>query len=72
MRENNIKNEKTNNMNNQVNDAENQEITELDVNHLMQIRKEKLDKLIEEGKNPYEITKFNRTHISKEWIIMQN
>ena len=44
MQENNIKNEKTNNMNNQANDAENQEITELDVNHLMQIRKEKLNK----------------------------
>ena len=39
----------------------NQEI-ELDENHLIQIRKEKLRELQEQGKNPYEITKFNRTN----------
>ena len=39
---------------------------ELDMNHLMEVRREKLDKLKEEGKNPFEITKFNKTHTSKE------
>ena len=43
---------------------ENQEV-ELDMNHLMKVRKEKLDNLIAEGKNPFEITKFNRTHTRK-------
>ena len=38
----------------------NQEI-ELDENHLIQIRKEKLKELQEQGKDPFEITKFNRT-----------
>ena len=36
----------------------NQEI-ELDENHLIQIRKEKLKDLQDSGKNPFEITKFN-------------
>ena len=31
-----------------------------------QIRLNKLNKLIEEGKNPYEIVKFDRTHLSNE------
>ena len=44
---------------------ENQE-TELNINHLMQVRKEKLDNLIAECKNPFEITKFNRTHTSAD------
>ena len=39
---------------------------ELDVNHLMQIRRDKLKKLQEEGKDPYEITKFNRTNTAGE------
>ena len=39
-----------------------------DVNHLVQIRKEKLNKLKEEGKNPFNITKFNRTHTSKQIV----
>ena len=43
-----------------MNDNENNEL-EQDVNHLIQIRKEKLNELIENGKNPFEITKFNRT-----------
>ncbi len=41
---------------------------ELDMDHLMQVRREKLEKLREEGKDPFEITKFNRTHTSKEVI----
>ena len=47
---------------NQVNNQE----TELDLNHLMMVRREKLAKLQEEGKNPFEIIKFNRTHNSKQ------
>ena len=39
---------------------------ELDLNQLMKVRREKLDKLREEGKDPYKITKFNITHTSKE------
>ena len=41
---------------------------ELDMNQLMKVRREKLDKLREEGKDPYKITKFNRTHTSKDII----
>ena len=39
---------------------------ELDLNQLMMIRREKLAKLQEEGKDPYQITKFHRTHNSKQ------
>ncbi len=39
---------------------------ELDMNHLMQIRKEKLEELQAKGKNPFEITKFNRTNTAGE------
>lgn len=48
---------------------ENQE-PELDLNQLMKVRREKLDELKENGKNPFEITKYNRTHLSEE--IKQN
>ena len=41
-------------------------IEELDLNHLMQIRREKLKELQEQGKNPFEITKFNRTNTAGE------
>ena len=43
----------------------NQEV-ELDENHLIQIRKEKLKELQDGGKNPFEITKFNRTNTAGE------
>lgn len=46
----------------------NNEEQELDLNQLMLVRREKLDKLKQEGKDPYKITKFNRTHKSKEII----
>ena len=49
-----------------MNENNNNETEEIDMNHLMQIRMEKLDKLREEGKDPFEITKFNRTHNSKQ------
>ena len=39
---------------------------ELDMNQLMKVRREKLDKLKQEGKDPYKITKFNRTYLSQE------
>lgn len=50
--------------NNQNN--KNNEVEELDINHLMQIRRDKLKELQEEGKDPYEITKFNRTNTAGE------
>ncbi len=47
-----------------MNENENNEV-EQDLNHLMQIRREKLEELIKNGKNPFEITKYNRTNTSK-------
>jgi len=43
----------------------NNEILE-DENHLIKIRKEKLDELKSKGKNPFDITKFNRTNTAGE------
>lgn len=37
-----------------------------DINHLLQVRRDKLKELQENGKNPFEITKFDVTHHSKE------
>ena len=48
------------NKNENINNEE--PIEEIDMNHLMQVRKEKLDKLREAGNDPFKITKFNRTH----------
>lgn len=39
---------------------------ELDVNHLMQIRMDKLKELQESGKDPFEITEYDRTEFSKQ------
>ena len=39
---------------------------ELDMNHLMQIRRDKLKELQEAGKDPFEVTKFNRTNTAGE------
>ena len=50
----------------QENQNNNNEVEELDLNHLMQIRRDKLKDLQEQGKNPFEITKFNRTHTSED------
>ncbi len=47
-----------------MNENENNNV-EQDVNRLMQVRREKLEELCKNGKNPFEITKFNRTHTSK-------
>ena len=38
----------------------------LDENHLIAVRKEKLKELQAQGKDPFKITKYNRTHLSKE------
>ena len=43
----------------------NQEM-EIDENHLIQIRKDKLKELQAQGRNPFEITKFNRTNTAGE------
>ena len=47
------------------NNNKNQEM-EIDENHLIQIRKEKLKELQKQGKDPFEITKFNRTNTAGE------
>ena len=49
-----------------MDDNNQNQIQELDENHLIQVRKEKLKALIEAGKNPYEITEFNRSHVTTE------
>ena len=48
------------------NNNSNNEVEELDINHLMQIRRDKLTELQKEGKDPYQITKFNRTNTAGE------
>ncbi|MGN1297452.1 MAG: lysine--tRNA ligase [Clostridia bacterium] len=50
----------------QENNNQNNQIEELDINHLMQIRRDKLAELQAEGKDPYQITKFNRTNTAGE------
>ena len=50
---------------NQENQNQSQE-QELDLNQLMKVRREKLARLQEEGKDPFTITKFNTTHNSKQ------
>lgn len=47
---------------------ENNQEPEVDLNQLLQIRRNKLAKLKAEGKDPFEITKFNRTHTSKQIV----
>lgn len=47
---------------------ENNQEPEVDLNQLLQIRRDKLAKLKAEGKDPFEITKFNRTHTSKQIV----
>lgn len=44
----------------------NNQTQEMDINHLMQIRREKLFQLQKEGKDPYKITKFDRTNTAGE------
>ena len=49
-----------------MNENENLEVEELDINKLMQVRMDKLKELQEQGKDPFEITKFNRTNTAGE------
>lgn len=42
--------------------SDNMQEQELDMNQLMKIRREKLEELQQKGKNPFEVTKYNRTH----------
>ena len=46
--------------------SENNQEQELDLNQLMKIRREKLEELQANGKNPFEITKFDRTNTAGE------
>ncbi len=48
--------------NEQINAQQNEE----NLNEILRFRREKLADLINEGKNPFEITKFDRTHTSKD------
>ena len=41
---------------------------EQDLNEILRVRREKLEKLVKEGKNPYAKVKFERTHLSSEII----
>ena len=52
--------------NNNNNNNSSNEVEEIDINHLMQIRRDKLKELQEKGKDPFEITKFNRTNTAGE------
>lgn len=44
------------------------EVTEQDLNEILQIRRDKLSNLVASGANPFEITKFDKTHSSREII----
>lgn len=47
--------------------GENNELNEeVDINRLMQVRRDKLKELQDSGKNPFEITKYDRTEYSRE------
>ena len=39
-------------------------VEQQDLNEILRIRREKLAKLIAEGNNPFEVTKFDKTHSS--------
>ena len=44
---------------------ENQELSAEQLSELLQVRRDKLNNLIEQGKNPFEVTSFNQTHHSR-------
>ena len=52
--------------NNNNNSSNQNEVEEIDINHLMQIRRDKLAELQDKGQDPFEITKFNRTNTAGE------
>ena len=41
-------------------------VQEVDENQLRKVRREKLEELVESGRNPFEITKYSRTHHSQD------
>ena len=46
--------------------AEQKKVQEQDINQLLKVRREKLAELQENGKDPFQITKFDVTHHSTE------
>ena len=42
------------------------EPTQEELNEILQVRRDKLKNLQENGKNPFEITKYNYTHTTKQ------
>lgn len=54
--------------NNTKNTAPQNVEVEQDLNEILQIRRDKLAKLVSEGNNPFEITKFDRTSTSKQVV----
>ena len=51
-------------MNEEKNNIQQEE--QQDLNDILQVRRDKLAKLVEEGQNPFEITRFDKTHSSKQ------
>ncbi len=49
-----------------MNENENVQEQEVDINQLMKVRREKLKELQDAGKDPFEITKYDRTHTSQD------
>ena len=49
-----------------MSENENVNLEEQDMNQLLKVRREKLDELRQNGKDPFEITKYDRTHTSKD------
>lgn len=47
---------------------ENQELSAEQLSELLQVRRDKLNNLIEQGKNPFEVTFFNQTHHSRDIV----
>lgn len=50
----------------QQNNTQNKNVQEQDINQLLKVRREKLAQLQADGKDPFEITKFDVTHHSKD------
>ncbi len=49
-----------------MSENENENVQEVDMNQLLKVRREKLKELQEKGKDPFEVTKYDRTHTSKD------
>ena len=41
-------------------------VPELELNEILQVRRDKLNELQAEGRDPFQITKFDRTHTSSQ------